>query len=189
MIDYKEQIKEYLTKEVSILNKLNIEELNTAMNAVNDAWKNGANIYTMGNGGSSATASHFVCDFNKGISCETGKKFKLVCLSDNTPIITAIANDMSYDDVFLLQLKDVLKANDLVIAISGSGNSKSIIKAVEYAKEIGAKVVGLTGYSGGKLKELADYKMHVPVDDMQITEDIHMIFDHMMMKIFCGKAK
>ena len=109
MINYKEQIKEYLAKEVSILNKLNIEELNTAMNAINDAWQSGANIYIMGNGGSSATASHFVCDFNKGISCETGKKFKLVCLSDNTPIITAIANDISYDDIFLLQMKDVLK--------------------------------------------------------------------------------
>ena len=85
----------------------------------------------------------------------------------------------------MLQLKDVLQPQDLVIAISGSGNSKNIIKAVEYAKNIGAKVVGLTGYNGGKLKEMADYKMHVPVEDMQITEDIHMIFDHMMMRIFC----
>lgn len=185
MVDYKEQIKEYLVKEISILNQLNLEEINIAMNAINEAWNAGATIYTMGNGGSSATASHFVCDFNKGISCETGKKFKFICLSDNTPIITAIANDMSYDDVFLLQLKDILKPKDLVIAISGSGNSKNIIKAVEYAKNIGAKVIGLTGYNGGKLKEMADYKMHVPVEDMQIIEDIHMIFDHMMMRIFC----
>lgn len=88
--------------------------------------------------------------------------------------MTAIANDISYDDIFVLQLKEILKKDDLIIAISGSGNSKNIIKAVEYAKEIGAEVVGLTGYSGGKLKELADYSMHVPVDDMQITEDIHI---------------
>ena len=78
MVDYKEQIKEYLVKEISILNQLNLEEINIAMNAINEAWNAGATIYTMGNGGSSATASHFVCDFNKGISCETGKKFKFI---------------------------------------------------------------------------------------------------------------
>ena len=99
----------------------------------------------------------------------------------------AIANDMSYDDIFYYQLKDVIKKVDLIIAISGSGNSKNVIKACEYAQSMGAKVVGLTGYDGGKLKELADYAMHVPVDDMQIAEDLHMVFDHMMMRVFCNK--
>lgn len=185
MKNYNLDIEKYLAKETDIINKLDIEKLNSALNAIHAAWERGATIYTMGNGGSAATASHFVCDFNKGISCTVGKKFNLVCLSDNTPIITAIANDISYEDVFSLQLKDVLQKDDLIIAISGSGNSKNIIKAVEYAKQIGTEIVGLTGYNGGKLKELSDYSMHVPVDDMQITEDIHMIFDHMMMRIFC----
>ena len=104
----------------------------------------------------------------------------MVCLNDNTPTLMAIANDFSYEDIFRYQLEGRLRPEDLVIAISGSGNSKNIIKAVEYAKETGAKVVGITGYSGGKLRELADYHMHTEIDDMQIAEDIHMIFDHMM---------
>lgn len=187
MADYREKIKKYFDKEIGVIQHLDIEAINKVMNVIAEARQREATIYTMGNGGSAATASHFVCDFNKGISSETCKKFNLICLSDNTPIVTAIANDISYDDIFVLQLKEILKKDDLIIAISGSGNSKNIIKAVEYAKEIGAEVVGLTGYSGGKLKELADYSMHVPVDDMQITEDIHMIFDHMMMKVFCEK--
>ena len=95
----------------------------------------------------------------------------------------AIANDISYEDVFSFQLVNKLKPTDLIIAISGSGNSKNVIKAVEYVKSIGCKVVGMTGYSGGKLNELADYRMHVPVDDMQITEDLHMSFDHMMYRV------
>lgn len=185
MADYREEIKKYFDKEISTVQKLDIEAINKSMDAIAAAWRRGATVYTMGNGGSAATASHFVCDFNKGISSEVCKKFNVICLSDNTPIVTAIANDISYDDIFVFQLKEILKKDDLIIAISGSGNSKNIIKAVEYAKEIGAEVVGLTGYSGGKLQEIADYSMHVPVDDMQITEDIHMIFDHMMMRIFC----
>ena len=184
-MDFTGAISQYFSKEIATINELDIVEINRALNAIYDAWQRGATIYTMGNGGSSATASHFVCDFNKGISCETGRKYKLICLSDNTPIITAIANDISYDDVFYLQLKDIVKPEDLIIAISGSGNSKNIIKAVEYAKQVGAQIVGLTGYTGGKLKQLADYSLHVPVDDMQITEDLHMVFDHMMMRVFC----
>jgi len=183
----KDNIKAYFEREQEVINNLNFEEIADAVQAIKEAYERETTIYVFGNGGSAATASHFVCDFNKGISSEACKKFNLICLSDNTPIVTAIANDISYDDIFVLQLKEILKKDDLIIAISGSGNSKNIIKAVEYAKEIGAEVVGLTGYSGGKLKELADYSMHVPVDDMQITEDIHMIFDHMMMKVFCEK--
>lgn len=189
MADYREEIKKYFDKEIGVIQHLDIEAINKVMNVIAAARQREATIYTMGNGGSAATASHFVCDFNKGISSEACKRFNLICLSDNTPIVTAIANDISYDDIFVLQLKEIQKKDDLIIAISGSGNSKNIIKAVEYAKEIGAEVVGLTGYSGGKLKELADYSMHVPVDDMQITEDIHMIFDHMMMRIFCKELR
>ena len=130
-----------------------------------------------------------VCDFNKGVSSEVERKFRFQCLNDNTPLVMAIANDISYDEVFSYQLKDVLEKNDLIIAISGSGNSKNIVKAVEYAREVGAKVIGITGYSGGKLMDMADYKMHVAVDDMQIAEDLHMVFDHMMMRVLCNNLK
>jgi len=188
MQNFTDNIKIYFQKEIAIINKLDIEELNKAMNAISDALNRGATIYTMGNGGSAATASHMVCDFNKGVSMVVGKKFHLVCLNDNIPTMLAVANDLSYDDIFSFQLQDTVKKDDLLIAISGSGNSKNVIKAVTYAKEHGAKVIGLTGYSGGKLKAMADYSMHVPVDDMQIAEDLHMVFDHMMMRVFCEEC-
>ena len=103
----------------------------------------------------------------------------------------AIANDIGYEEVFRFQLRGNLEPNDILVAISGSGNSKNVINAVEYAKEQGNKIIGLTGYSGGKLKKLADISLHVPVNSMQVTEDIHMVFDHLMMSMFykylCGK--
>ena len=187
MVNYKKAMEAYIEKEIVVLKKLDLDELNLAM--VADAFHRDAKIYTMGNGGSAATASHMVCDFNKGVSSVVGKKFRLQCLNDNVPSVMAIANDMSYDEVFSYQLQGVLEPGDLHVAISGSGNSKNIIKAVEYAKTIGCKVVGITGYSGGILMQMADYKMHVAVDDMQIVEDIHMIFDHMMMRVFCDNLK
>lgn len=183
-MNYTNSIREYLNRDIEAFNKLNIDEINTAMEAIYHAWERGSTIYVMGNGGSAATASHMVCDFNKGVPLNTGRKFKLICLNDNIPIITAIANDISYDKIFELQLKDVVTKDDLVLAISGSGNSKNIVNAVSYAKSIGTKIVGMTGYHGGKLRELADYHLHVPVDDMQVTEDFHMIFVHMMMRLF-----
>lgn len=185
----KDEIKRYFEREIAVIQALDYDELAEAVAAIRDAYEREATIYTFGNGGSAATASHFVCDFNKGISEPKEKKFNLVCLNDNTPVVMAIANDISYDEVFSFQLKNKLKSIDLVIAISGSGNSRNVVKAVEYAKEIGCKVVGLTGYSGGKLRELADYPMHVNVDDMQITEDVHMAFDHMMYRVLTDVLK
>jgi len=188
-MDYTADIKAYLDKDIDIIQKLNLEEMNDALNAIEAAWQRNANIYTMGNGGSAATASHMVCDFNKGISDGKSKKFRLQCLSDNTPTLMAIGNDIGYEDVFVHQLQGILNNNDLIIAVSGSGNSANVIKAVEYAKEVGCKVVGITGYNGGKLRRLADYYMHVPADDMQVAEDLHMIFDHMMMRVFCERLR
>ena len=185
MLNYINYIKKYLELEKNTLDKLNLEEINEAMNALKSARERSANIYIFGNGGSAASASHFVCDFNKGANLLGQPRFRFQCLSDNTPIITAISNDIAYEDIFVYQLNQILKKEDLIIAISGSGNSKNIVKALQYAKEIGTEIIGITGYSGGEVRKLADYHLHVPLDDMQIAEDIHMIFDHMIMKIFC----
>lgn len=179
----REKIKEYFGKEIEAIRKLDIDEVQEAVRAIKDAYDREAFIYVFGNGGSAATASHFVCDFNKGICEKKEKKFKVICLNDNMPMVTAVANDISYEDIFYFQLLNRLKADDLVLAISGSGNSKNVLKAVDYAKEVGAKVVGVSGYSGGRLREKADYHLHVGVDDMQITEDIHMMFDHMIYRV------
>ena len=176
----KNLIKSYFDREIEVIKRLNIDDINAAVQAIWAAYEREATIYIFGNGGSAATASHYVCDFNKGISEKKEKKFNFVCLNDNYPQMMAIANDISYDEVFRFPLINKLKQTDLVIGISGSGNSKNVIRAVEYAKEVGAPVVGITGYHGGKLKELADYHMDVMEDDMQISEDLHMVFDHMM---------
>lgn len=190
MVDFKPAMKTYFETEIQTIQNLDLEELNQAINAILEARNRGGTIYTMGNGGSAATASHMVCDFAKGATEELdGKKFLFECLCDNTPIIMAIANDFSYDDIFVYQLRGKLKQEDLVIGISGSGNSENVVRAVEYANETGTKVIAITGYSGGRLIELADYKMHVNVDDMQVAEDIHMIFDHMIMRVLGKIAK
>jgi len=183
-MDFIDEINAYYAREKEVIDRLDRKELNDAMNALLDAYERGATVYVMGNGGSSATASHMVCDFNKGTCYELDKKFKFVCLNDNLPILMAIANDDSFENVFVYQLKDRLKKDDLVLAISGSGNSHNVVKAVEYANRLGTPVIAMTGYNGGKIRKMADYFLHVPVDDMQITEDLHMGFDHMIMQIF-----
>ncbi len=177
------EIKQYYEKEIDVIRSLDFAEIDRAVEAVIRAYERGAVIYIFGNGGSAAAASHYANDFNKGISGHFGKKFNMVCLCDNIATVMAIANDISYDEVFRFQLINRLKPADLVIGISGSGNSKNVINAVLYAKETGAQVVGISGYKGGKLDELADFHMHVPVEDMQIAEDIHMTFDHMMYRV------
>ena len=178
--EQKDLIKSYFDREIEVIKRLDMDAINDAVGAIWNAYEREATIYIFGNGGSAATASHFVCDFNKGISEHKDKKFNFVCLSDNVPTMMAIANDISYHEIFRYQLKGKLKSTDLIIGISGSGNSKNVINAVEYAKEIGTPVIGITGYNGGKLKALADYHMDASIDDMQISEDLHMIFDHMM---------
>lgn len=178
--EQKKLIKSYFDREIEVIKKLNLDDINAAVQAIWAAYEREATIYIFGNGGSAATASHYASDFNKGISEKKEKKFNFVCLNDNYAMLMAVANDISYDEVFRFPLINKLKPTDLVIGISGSGNSKNVIRAVEYAKEIGTPVIGITGYHGGKLKELADYHMDVMVDDMQISEDLHMVFDHMM---------
>ena len=172
-------IETYFKMEHETLDKLDKNELNKALNAILTARDNKKRIYTMGNGGSASTASHFVGDFNKGLSLDREKKFRLQCLNDNTATVMSLANDVCYEDIFYEQMKNFVEAGDVVLAISGSGNSMNVVKAAQYAKEQGATVIGLTGFSGGKLKELSDIKLHVPIDNMQVTEDLHMIFDHL----------
>lgn len=189
-MDFKFAMQKYITTEIETLQKLNLEEINEAINAIVAARERRGTIYTMGNGGSAATASHMVCDFAKGTSeALGGEKFCFECLSDNTPIMMAVANDFGYEEIFVYQLRGRLRPEDLVIAISGSGNSENVLRAARYARELGVPIIGITGYSGGKLKELADYHMHVDIDDMQIAEDIHMIFDHMLMRVLSTSGK
>lgn len=187
-MDFTIEISEYFERLKNTLDKINKENLNTVMNELVKAKDEGRQVFIMGNGGSAATASHYVCDFNKGISLGKDKKFKFICLNDNIPTMMAIANDLSYDDIFIYPLQTYYNKGDVVIGISGSGNSEDVVRALKWAKENGATTIGLTGYSGGKVKQLCKYNVHVPIDDMQITEDLHMVLDHCMMKILCNKC-
>ena len=180
---YEFEIKNYINKEIEVLKALDVAAINAVMLAILEAYDKGANIYIFGNGGSASTASHFQNDFNKGLSEHLDKKFNFVCLNDNVPTVMAIANDLGYEYVFEFQLRGKLKKDDLVVAISGSGNSKNVLNAVSYAKEQGVKTVGITGYDGGRLAGMVDVSFNVPIHDMQITEDVHMILDHLMMSV------
>ena len=190
MNDYKGDIREYISHEIETLQALDMDAINDALNLLLQTMENGNTVFVFGNGGSSATASHFQNDFNKGVSEHTEKKFNFLCLNDNMATLMAVANDIGFEEVFRFQLDGHIKPGDVVMAISGSGNSKNVINAVEYAKERGNKIIGLTGFGGGKLKQLADISLHAPINSMQVTEDIHMIFDHLMMSVFykhlCG---
>lgn len=148
-------------------------------------------IYVIGNGGSAATASHMVNDWGVGLRRRGIINFDITSLADNTASITAIANDIGYENIFYMQLEGLLKKEDVVIAISCSGNSPNITKAVEYAKEVGATVIGVTGFDGGKLKELSDINFHVdaPKGEYGLVEDMHMILDHMIYSYYIDQAK
>lgn len=184
MMDFTADMRDYLEKEITALRSLDLEEINEAANAILAARERGGTVYTMGNGGSAATASHMACDFAKGASDALGgKKFLFECLNESMPAVTAIANDLCYEDIFVYQLRGRLKPGDLVVGISGSGNSENVVRAMQYAREMDVPTIGITGYTGGKVKELADYRMHVGIDDMQVAEDVHMVFDHMLMRV------
>ena len=182
-MDLREMIEHYLESEIDILKKLDTEAVQKVVKAFEEAYERESAIYVFGNGGSAGTASHMANDFNKGISEYTEKKFRFQCLNDNIPTMMAVANDIGYDDVFSFQLKNKVKEKDLVIGISGSGNSENVIRALDCAKEQGAITMGIVGYHGGKVADIADIVFHVPLCNMQIVDDVHMILNHMVMSV------
>ena len=183
--DFTAAIGGYLSRLGEALDRVDRQALNEIMNVLEAARLDGRGVFVMGNGGSAATASHFVCDFNKGISMSKDCRYRMMCLNDNVPSLMAIANDLSYDDIFLEQLKNFLREGDVVLGISGSGNPENVIRALRWAAENGAVTVGFTGYDGGSVKQICRYNLHIPLNDMQIVEDLHLIANHCMMKILC----
>ena len=177
--DFIPDISAYFDKLKATIDLISREEVSNFIGLLIDALEGGRTVFTMGNGGSAATASHYAADFNKGLSYGKARRFRFICLSDNTATLTAYANDVAYEEAFVEQLRNFLEPGDLVIAISGSGNSRNVLKAVEYANRSGAVTVGLTGYDGGELKRLAQHGVHIPAADMQIAEDLHMVLDHL----------
>jgi D-sedoheptulose 7-phosphate isomerase len=189
MHEYRGSAASYLNKLNNNLNLLDRYQIDNAIKLIADTWKAEKQIITLGNGGSSLTALHFINDWNKSIFMSTGRSFKGRCLVDNIGLVMSYGNDISFQDIFVEQLKNILNEGDLVLAISGSGNSENVIRAIEYANSNGAVTLGLCGFDGGKLKHVAKNIIFVNVNDMQITEDVHSIFGHIVIQTLCKYYK
>lgn len=180
----------YFRKLETVLASLDHQSLDNAVALVAQAQEDGKQIITLGNGGSSLTALHFITDWNKSIYLATKRPFRGRTLIDNVGLTFAYANDVSFQDVFVEQLKNILCRGDLVIAISGSGNSENVLRAVRYANDRGAVTLGLCGYGGGALRQIAQHVVWVNVNDMQLAEDVHSMFGHVVMQRLCfGSAQ
>lgn len=183
MINILQNYKNQLSDQI---NKINLETVKSIIDELENTKMKNGKIYVIGNGGSAATASHMVNDLGVGLKRRGIRNFDIESLADNVPVITAIGNDIGYENIFYAQLKDKIKTNDLLIAISCSGNSPNIVKAIHYAKEQNIKIIGLTGFDGGKLRDLADISFHIETDQHQygLVEDLHMILDHIIYTYF-----
>ena len=179
-------VSNYLKAHSLLAQKINIDAFQKGIEMVGTAFKNGKKIITCGNGGSASTASHYITDWNKMVNLATGKKFRGVSLCDTIGLITAYGNDISYDNVFSGQVEALMDEDDLLVAISGSGNSMNVLKGVEAAKNVGGNTLAVVGYDGGKLMPMCDHAVWVDSFDMQLCEDIHLMFGHMVMKTLCG---
>jgi len=188
MNNSKDKITQYLENSISCLTLLkdSVDTIEQIFNLINKARTKKNRIYLIGNGGSSSTASHFVCDLNKTAKITGETRIRAFALNDNSPHVFAISNDIGFYAVFEEQLKNFLEKDDLVLAISGSGKSENIINAVKYANDLGAITIGLTGNDGGELKKLCNHCLVVPSDKMYHIEDTHLIINHIIAFLFVG---
>lgn len=171
-------VDKYIEQVRQGLDSIDSKSIETLILWLGEARSEKSTIFTMGNGGSASTASHWVNDLVKGASYEKEERFKVICLNDSVPTLMAYSNDVSYEDALVEPLKNFLSQGDLVIAISGSGNSANVINAIKYAKDQGVRTVGLTGRDGGELGQIVDLEINVPVEHMGRIEDIHMMITH-----------
>ena len=178
-------IDNYIDSKIKLLNEINLTEINVAIQLIKDKINLNKKIITCGNGGSAHTASHYITDWNKMYNLATGSKIRGISLCDNIGLVTAFANDSSYDEIFSGQLNSIADFGDLLIVISGSGNSKNVINAVRYANDIGVDTLGIVGYDGGVIKSLVKNYVHINSFDMQLCEDMHLMFGHLVMKSIC----
>jgi D-sedoheptulose 7-phosphate isomerase len=176
--------QDYRTKLLDVIGGVDLETVGRVIDLLKEARDKQRHVFTCGNGGSASTASHFVTDMVKGASYNRDARFRIMALTDSLPTITAYSNDVSYDCIFTEQLKNFAQPDDILIAISGSGNSPNVVKAVEYANSVGCKTIALTGRDGGKLGSLANIEVRVQTPHMGRIEDAHLIVCHMMCYYF-----
>jgi D-sedoheptulose 7-phosphate isomerase len=170
--------RSYFAALSATVNKLPHAVIENVVTSLVDAFESKRTVFLFGNGGSAALASHFACDLGKGTVNGSGKRFRVLALTDNVPVMTAWANDSNYEDIFAEQLINFVSPNDVAFAISASGNSPNVIKALDVARQAGASTIGLTGFAGGKMKALCDACIVIPCDNMQLIEDLHLSVAH-----------
>jgi D-sedoheptulose 7-phosphate isomerase len=189
-MNIKEFTKSYIKNLQNLLDNVDENIVEQIVEQLEKVSKSKSRFYVIGNGGSSATASHWANDLSIGLKRRDIISIDVVSLGDNHAVTSAIANDIGYENIFYMQMKDVLKPEDVVLAISCSGNSPNIVKAIEYAKEVGSTIIGVSGFDGGRLKEISDIKFHIdaPKGEYGLVEDIHMILDHIIYSYYIQKG-
>lgn len=175
-----QHIRQYFVDLKDTIDLLPLAKIDAAIQILHQARLEKQTIFIMGNGGSASTASHFVCDLSKNTRTAGWPHFKVIGLADNMASFSAYANDEGYPSVFAQQLESFVEPNDVVIGISTSGNSENVLEAIELANEAGAYTIGFTGFSGGKLSPMVDLDLHVPSDNIEQVEDIHLMLEHLM---------
>ena len=178
----------YIAKLKDALDDLSEEVVDQVLEILHAARMTNQQVFILGNGGSASTASHFVCDLGKNSRVQGVPNFRVVGLTDNIALFSALSNDEGYENVFAKQLGDYLQPNDVVIGISTSGNSKNVINAILFAKSVGAKTIGFTGFDSGELGSLVDVDLHVSSHSIEHVEDVHLVLEHLITKALREKA-
>jgi D-sedoheptulose 7-phosphate isomerase len=184
-------LEQYLDDFSALLKKVDLTEVETLVNLLTESYRNDRFVFIIGNGGSGANASHLCQDLGKGTlhDFEKQKRLRVMSLTDNTPYILAYGNDLGYDRIFVEQLKNFGRPGAVLLAISGSGNSPNILKAVEWANANGLTTVGITGYDGGKLKKMCHQSLHVPSFNMGAVEAVHAVVFHYLVEALCVRFR
>ncbi len=173
-----DEIEQYWHELASMMQAMSFDTLTKAAELLLDCYRRGSTVFILGNGGSAATASHFACDLAKGTQVRGLPAFRVISLNDNVPLMSAWANDTNYDRIFAEQLSTLVRAGDLVIAISASGNSPNVLAAARMAHRVGAITLAFTGKDGGKLSRLADFAIYIPSPSIEQVEDAHLVIAH-----------
>ena len=180
----REYVESYFGRLKSLLDAMPLDRIETMGEILFRAYRHGNQVFIIGNGGSAATASHMACDLGKNTIAANRPRFRVLSLSDNTALLSALANDIGYERVFSEQLQNLIRPGDVLIAISCSGRSPNILRAMRYARERAATTIAFLGFDGGEAFELADVAILVPAEEYGLVEDVHMILDHVLTGYF-----
>jgi D-sedoheptulose 7-phosphate isomerase len=182
-------VERYLQSLHNILDRLPIADIERVIDLLYDARLSGQQVFIMGNGGSASTASHFVCDLAKNTRMDGWPHFRVLGLTDNMALFSALANDDGYENVFAAQLENLVRQGDIVIGISTSGNSPNVVNGILLGNEAGAVTVGLTGFDAGEVGRIADYNIQVPSSNIEKVEDVHLMLEHLIVTVLRERVR